>query len=303
MKKFVLATAIVFLSIHTVSACEICGCGLGNYYIGLLPQFRHHFFGLRYQYRQFKTVIADDPTQFSRDNYKTVELWAGWNIGKKWQVLAILPYNYVHQVSDDGVTNKQGIGDIAVMVNYKIFDKSLAIAKNKSFAQQLWFGIGLKLPTGNFNIDATDPALVSIANTQTGTASTDFMLNAIYNIRINKIGVNSSLSYKLNTTNKDKYYFGNKFSASSFASYTLNVKKLAIVPNIGVLYETTAANKLDKQKVAQTGGNLLTTAAGLELSFKKFTVGTNVQLPLSQKFASGQTKMKVQGMMHVTFAF
>jgi hypothetical protein len=303
MKKSVLIILSVLLSVNTVNACEICGCGLGNYYIGLLPQFNHKFFGLRYQYRQFKTVMSGDPTQFSHDYYKTMELWAGWNIGKRWQVLAILPYNYVHQVSDDGVTNNQGIGDIAAMVNYKVFDKMGGIGKSGSFAQQLWVGVGVKLPTGKFNVDATDPALVAIANTQTGTASTDFMLNAMYNVRINKIGINTSASYKLNTTNRDKYTFGNKFSASSFASYTVSKGALAFVPNIGILYENSAVNKLDKVTVAQTGGNLLAGSAGLEISFKKFTVGSNVQLPISQNYASGQTDLKVRGMMHVTFAF
>jgi len=263
MKKIVIATAIALLSFTTVNACEICGCGLGNYYIGLLPQFSHKFFGLRYQYRRFHTVMADDASQFSRDYYKTAELWAGWNIGKRWQLIAILPYNYIHQVSDDGVTNNQGIGDIAIMGNYKVFDKR---SKN-AVTQQLWLGAGVKLPTGKFNIDATDPALVAVANTQTGSASTDFMLNAMYNVKVKKIGINSSASYKINTANKDDYSFGNKFSASSFVFYPIARKEVSIVPNLGILYEQTASNKLVKETVAQTGGHLFSTAAGLELNY------------------------------------
>jgi len=298
MKKFVVTLSIVLFSVGGASACEICGCGLGNYYIGLLPQFSHKFFGLRYQYRNFHTVMADDVTQFSRDHYKTVEFWAGWNIGRRWHLIAIVPYNYIHQVSDDGVTNNQGIGDIAIMGNYKVFEKR----SKHSFTQQLWLGAGIKLPTGKFNIDATDPALVAVANTQTGSASTDFMLNAMYNIKIKKIGINSSASYKINTANKDNYSFGNKFSASSFVFYPIAKKEIGIVPNVGLLYEQTASNKLVKETVAQTGGHLLSTAAGMELNYRKISIGANVQLPLQQNFSEGQTEMKLKGMMHVSFS-
>jgi len=303
MKKIISIIAIILCSLNTTRACEICGCGQGNYYIGLVPQFRHHFFGLRYQFKKFNTVLADDPTQFSRDYYKTMEIWGGWNIGKKWQVLAVIPYNFVHQVSDDGVTNNQGIGDIAVMANYKLFDKSRSTAKGTTVTQQLWIGAGIKMPTGKFNIDAADPELIAIANTQTGTASTDFMINMMYNIQVNKFGINASASYKLNSTNKDKYTFGNRFSSSVTAAYNIKKRQFTIMPNAGLVYENTAINKLDKVKLAQTGGNLLAASGGVEISYKKFTVGANMQLPLSQRFASGQTDLKLRGMAHISFAF
>jgi len=301
MRKFICATTIALLLSISANACEICGCGLGSYYIGMMPQFSHKFIGLRYQYRRFHTVMADDASQFSNDYYKTTELWAGWNIGKKWQLIAILPYNIVHQVSDDGVTNNQGIGDIAVMANYKLFDLN-SNRNGRAFAQQLWFGAGIKVPTGKFNVDATDPALVAVANTQTGSASTDFMLNAMYNVRINKLGINTSASYKINTSNRDKYSFGNKFSAGSMVYYAAKKGAVGIMPNMGLMFENTASNSLQKVTVAQTGGHLFSASAGLELSYKKLTVGASVQLPLSQNFSNGQTELKSKGMLHVTFS-
>lgn len=302
MKKIMLIIAIALFSISNSWACEICGCSHSNYYIGLLPQFRHKFIGIRYQYKQFRTVMADEPTQFSRDYFKTVELWGGWNIGKKWQVLAVIPYTYIHQVSDDGVVNNQGIGDIAAMVNYKVFNKRSVTAGRKEITQQLWFGAGVKAPTGKFRIDETDPAIVAIANTQTGTSSTDFMLNGIYNISINKFGINTSASYKINTTGHNAYAFGNKFSVSSLASYTVKAGNFMIVPNAGLLYENSVSNRLGSKRVAYTGGDLLTGAAGVELNLKGFTLGANMQFPLTQHFASGQTELKSKGMVHLSFA-
>jgi hypothetical protein len=97
MKKLVSAFLILFLT-FSGRACDICGCGLGNYYIGIVPQFNKSFFGVRYHYRQFHTQIKNDETQFSNDYFQTIELWGGVNLGKKWQVLFFLPFNFNKQI-------------------------------------------------------------------------------------------------------------------------------------------------------------------------------------------------------------
>lgn len=302
MKKIITAIAVILICIQSASACEICGCGTGNYYLGLVPGFHHHFFGLRYQFRNFKTIMSDDPSQFSKDYYKSVELWGGINLSKKLQLLGIIPVNFIHQISDDGIVNRSGLGDVAVLLNYKLFDKT-STGGRRSVNQQLWIGTGIKLPTGKFNIDVADPMIISLANTQTGTASTDFMLNAMYNITVNKFGINTNVSYKINTTNKDKYSFGNKLSIGLIASYTLPKKGINFIPNAGVSYEHTATNSLRSQKIALTGGYLSLATAGVEFGFKKFTAGANIQLPITQNFADGQTEAKTKGMAHITFSF
>src|SRR5438309_8564790 len=122
MKKAILLFLPCF-SLFQTFACDICGCSSGNYFVGPFPQFRKHFFGTRYTFRSFESHIAGDPTQFSKDFYQTVELWGGYNIGKKWQLLAFVPYNINQQTSDDGKNNSHGLGDITLLGNYKVLDK------------------------------------------------------------------------------------------------------------------------------------------------------------------------------------
>jgi len=300
MKK-VFTTIVFSVLLYSVRACEICGCGLGNYYIGIMPHFNGKFIGLRYQFHHFKTRLNDDPTQFSNDFYQTAELWGGWNINPRLQLLAFVPFNFNHQESDEGIVKLNGMGDVAVLINYKLVDIN---SKNgeKNISHEFWIGGGLKLPTGKFELEEGNPDVAAIANTQRGSGSVDYMLNAMYNFRSGQLGVTTNASYKINSANKDNYRFGNKFSANSFVYYSLKAKNTFISPNAGLLYEHNEASQISSAKVELTGGSLFQAAGGIEFSFRKISVGCNIQLPVSQNFAEGQTESKLKGMAHITFA-
>ncbi len=296
MKKIL--TIVLFLSIYSASqACDICGCGVGNYYFGLMPQFRSKFFGLRYHINKFNTRMNDDPTQFSHDLYQTTEIWGGFNLGSKFQVIAIMPYNFNKQVSDDGTNKLNGLGDMMAMLNYKVYNHTRGRNYNS-----LWLGAGIKIPTGKFEIDPADPDVAAQANNQLGSGSVDFLLNGMYNIKVSKWGISTQAVYKINTANKENYQFGNKLTASSFISYGISSGNAEIRPNAGLLFENTEESRLGSGKVDLTGGNLLQGSIGSEFSQRKITLGFNVQLPIAQKFAEDQTRQKIKGMAHISFA-
>ncbi|HTQ65312.1 MAG TPA: transporter [Puia sp.] len=301
MKKIIFIL-LMFISASSY-ACDICGCGGSNLYLGLLPNFKSTFIGLRYHYSQFHTVLANDPSEYSHNYYNTIEAWGGWNIGKRWQVLGFIPYYYNKQMDDDGPSSKSGLGDITLLGNYLLLHTKKSTNQNDIVENELWIGAGVKLPTGGFRVNPSDSnTTVADINSQIGTGSTDFILNALYIFRFNRFGVSTTVNYKMNTANSSDYKYGNKLTATSLAFYRLRFGKMAMSPNAGVLYENTAGNNLSGEKVQYTGGWAVSAVAGIEFSFNKITAGFNLQDPLSQDYASGQTKMQFRGMAHITFA-
>jgi hypothetical protein len=297
LRRFVLAV-IMLITIQDSFACDICGCSSGNYFIGPFPYFHKFFVGSRYTFRSFKSIVANDASQYSHDFYQTVEVWGGWNISKRWQVLGFIPYNFNRQSSDDGVAKANGLGDITLVLNYDLLNKQ---SKNKSgndVNQQLWVGAGLKIPTGKFSPDPND--IIPTASNQAGTGSVDYLLNATYAVYVKNWGISSNVNYKINQK-AEGYQFGNRFNSSVFVFRSFNAGSTALNPNVGVLFEDLKSNKLEGQKVPDSGGHALLASGGLEFGFQKISVGFNVQLPVAQNLSNGQTTAKVRGMVHLTF--
>ncbi|MBS1975324.1 MAG: transporter, partial [Bacteroidetes bacterium] len=249
------------------------------------------------------TRLNSDATQFSHNYYNSVELWGGWNLGRKWQVLAFIPYYYNKQADDDGISYKKGLGDITMMLNYQLMHTRKINNKGKKVEQVLWFGGGIKLPTGTFTINPNDSTTtLADINEQIGTGSTDFLMNTLYNVNIGFFGVSTSANYKISTPNSSGYKFGNKFTATSIAYYRFRTNGISISPNAGVMYENTAVNLLSKEKVQFTGSYAVSALAGAEVTFNKIAVGISLQAPFAQNFAEHQTKMQLRGVAHLTFA-
>jgi hypothetical protein len=302
MKRIIIA--IFFITIVSQSnACPFCGCGGGNLYMGLMPDFSKGFVGIRYHYSQYHTTLVSDPSQFSNNYYNIIEAYGGVSIGKHLQVLAFVPYYQNKQVDDDGKTTPHGLGDATVLAQYKVFSSTHLTAGKKVVQQQLWLGAGVKLPTGSFDVDVNDPELtVADINAQLGTGSTDVLLNATYSARVENFGVNASANYKLNTKNSDGYKYGNKFTGNLIGYYRFGAKNTGVSPNAGLMYENIAGNLLKASKVQYTSSNVTNAILGVEFNFNKIGVGVNGQLPVIQNFAEGQTKLKFKAMAHITFS-
>lgn len=301
MKKIVLA-ALCTLSLSSY-ACEICGCANNNFQIGLLPNFRKYFIGLRYSAARYNSQLANDPTQFSSDYYKSFELWGGYQF-KNVQVMAFLPYLHSTKVSDDGTVESSGVGDAIIMANYKVWSKmSMNELMTRTVKNELWMGIGIKLPTGASHIDLSHPDFnIGDFNSQPGTGSIDYLLNATHNLLWNNSGIVTSATYRLNTTNSQNYHFGNRMYLSSSFFQTFTVKNIKVRPMVGVSYLHNASNSFDGSKISGSEGYTLSGLTGVNLIFGKFGIMANTYLPISQEMYNGQTKLQSRTTLGLTFS-
>lgn len=305
MKRIFLALFIICILPAFSKACEICGCGVGTQYIGILPDFKNHVFGIRYRYSSlYSHVGVGGATTYltTLEKYNTVEVWGGWNITRKIRVMGSIPYGFNERINQGVTTSKSGIGDIYLSAYYELLNNRHTTNANKLLVQNLWFGAGVKLPTGEYN-----PADKTMQNEngnlfQLGTGSTDVLLSLMYDLRLQDAGINISSVYKINTVNKFDYEYGNKFNVNTALYYKFSIKnKLSIAPNVGAQFET-AQEDLDKGlPVEVSGGNLLVGTIGVETSFKRIAIGGNFQTPLSQDIGKGIIKANNRCMVHISF--
>ncbi len=305
MKKMIILVIVLGAFCLKSMACDICGCGVGSSYIGILPDFNSKIFGVRYRYSSLLTHVGANGVNTyltSREHYRTAELWGGWNIGTHVRLMGAIPFNFNERLNQGTKYTKSGLGDIAATGYYQLINNRKTIDSSKLLIQTLLVGGGIKLPTGKYN-PADKESTNNNANLfQLGTGSVDFTLNAMYDLRVQDAGINAMASYKINTTNKYDYKYGNKLSVSTQLYYKFRVmQKFTIAPNAGVQYET-AQKDMDMNYTAEvSGGNILLGTAGIETSFRKLSMGVNWQTPFSQNLADGFVKAGNRVMVHIAF--
>jgi len=304
--KKIIIIALLFSPLSLL-ACDICGCGVGSYYIGILPEYNKRFIGLRYQHKQLQTHLGaqGNVTPLTTDEtYQSAELWGGWNLGKRFRILAFVPYNFNSRSSQASSGSKNGLGDIAVMGYYNLFTQSISF-NSKLLVHSLWLGTGVKAPTGKYEPSERLAVTETPNNFQLGTASTDFTVNAAYDVRLNDLGVNLNVNYKINTANKYEYRYGNKLTTNALMYYKFRLlHKLTLAPNAGILYETADKDiENNKYKVEVSGGHSASLVTGLEVAMNKFSLGANYQTIVSQELANKRAKAGNRLMLHISVPF
>lgn len=296
---------VLLLQYSPMKACDICGCGVGGYYSGMLPQYHKHFIGLRWRFSHFSSDLGhegENISAFSKEYFHSFEVMGRFYPHRRVQLLAFVPVNYHLRVAPSVNNNLVGLGDISVLALYNIYNTSFI--GEKTTKHNLLLGGGVKVPTADFQRKDADGTLLT-PSLQLGTGSVDFLINTVYTLRHKRWGVNTNAVYKINLPNKDTYKFGNQLtvSATAFFLHKIEGKEWGLMPQLGLVFEHANYNLKYGYKRINTGGNQLVATAGLEIYYKQIQLGLSYQQPTWQNLSAGLVKAGPRFMANINYLF
>jgi hypothetical protein len=171
MKKLIFALSFVILSISRSGACDICGCGVGNFNPYMFPHLSKNFLSLGYQYRNYHTHFFENGDEMNnKERYNTFSITGQYSPVKNLQLMAVIPFQINRQSGPEGNKSLNELGDIIFLANYKLWDHTCGKGKYM-MRQTLLAGGGVKFATGNYHFDESNEAHVGNSNFQAGTAA------------------------------------------------------------------------------------------------------------------------------------
>ena len=304
MKK-IFITILLFSLFISSKACDVCGCGTGNFNPFMFPHLSKNFINFNYQYHYFKTHFLENGEQISnQEYYNTFSLAGQYSPVKNLQLMAVVPFQLNRQTGPEGDKSLDGLGDIIFIANYKLLDHICGKEKNM-LRQTLIAGAGIKFASGDYHFDENNQSHVGNSNFQAGTGSTDYLLNTHYSLRYRKIGFSTAVSYKMNSENKDGYKFGNRFVNLTLVRYVKDIKSFSLIPNVGLMYEKMEQDEQDGITVdrSRTGGYNTQLLLGADFNTAKWAIGVNYFAPIKQNLAAGQIEAKPGLNVHLSYTF
>jgi hypothetical protein len=271
--------ALLLISLNSV-ACDICGNAGARNSFDLLPQIKRNYIGLKYEQRLFYSKHI--PSRFaenlvSTDFFQTIDLNGRYFVNRNLQILGNLPFQYLHKKEGETTFTNYGFGDASVNGVY-----SFQLTKNedKKIQHSILAGLGIKLPTGRFDLDK-----IPNPNIQIGSGSFDLLINSMYVLKFGNSVFSAFVSNTLNTANKYGYKFGNRLFTGVRYSKGITLKENMLY--IGGMYQSEIhAMDLDNGSVnPYSGGYIHFGGLNADYTTKKGVIGLSFSKPFAQNLA------------------
>ena len=270
MKKIFLFLLFLLSLVLQSFACDICGCGAGASFMGVIPQFGRSQFSLRSQYTRFDhpntTLNFNGESQvFSDEIYNNEFIYRHFS-KKRWSMFVHVPMRIHVRNESLRTTHLRGLGDINATFNYTLVNTSDSMSHR--FKHVLMIGAGVKLATGKY-MQRDETKLMLPARFQLGSGANDFIGQLYYTVRYRRWGLNANAMAVVAGENELRYRFGNfyqgaiglfwkkdftykkkKIQQGTQVFDPVNSKTISLLPAIGFNYEHVEADKeYDKVKM------------------------------------------------------
>ena len=266
MKKNLIAALLLTLLTSPSYACDICGGGTGSYNPFLFPHVSKSYIGVSFLTRSFHT--HHDDGSLLRSHYSSILISGQYSLNHRIQLLFLAPYQ-VNKLESGHTTERQkGVGDVTLLFNYKLWERM-----GVDWRQAFMVGGGIKLPTGDYSQPKSEEVIDR--NYQLGTGSDDYIVNAVYRISHRNWILNTAGTYKYNTANKQGYRYGDIWTVGGTVAYLKNYNQLSIAPYLQITNERQLKDADHHVLQELSGGNVLYTGIGTDVSVSKITFGVN----------------------------
>ncbi len=293
MKFLVTAFVALSVSINSLLACDVCGCGTGSTYLGIDPNYGKTMFNARFQFSQFSHPNTDlnfsQQNRVKSDHFYRTEVWTQWQMKPKWQAKLTLPFARHQRFDMDGVSTIDGIGDVRAQVNYAILNQTDSL--NKSNRQLLFIGAELGLPTGKYQ-QRDRYELKLPAAFQIGKGAFSYQAFARHVLKRQNWGVSSHVQFLYNGENELQYRFGEQTTVATSFFYSKKVKNTLWLPSLGLRWDYYSNDVQYGITKAHTGGHVLNVSAGLDFYFSKWVLNVFGQVPVQQTLSESQPESK-----------
>lgn len=296
MRKYFWSMVLCLMASLPTYACDACGC-VGAAGLSLMPHQQSSFVGLSWQSLRFRGSSTDFE---DIDHFQLASLQLNWRVAERLQLLAILPYRMNATQLNDQLNRSNGLGDMSLMAQYRVFPgKNISLSPVKHV---LDVGLGIKLPTGKFQDEVQANALPT--NYQLGSGSLDYLARVRYHLSRGNWNFQVDVFGRLTTVNSQEYRFGDQLSVHSFVGYWHRRVGYSVMLYTGLYTEYMSQDVNRGFYQLFTGGNGQYISTGMEtLLGGNYSMGVNIQPPISQNYAQGDIVAKSRFQFRFNFLF
>lgn len=264
-------------------ACDVCSCGAANNSI-FTNAIHGNFIGFGYDYMgfNFKEGIAIN-SPLGLDRIHTATLTGQFQLDDRFLISATVPYKYNTRTTTKEQLSTTGIGDVSIY--------GLANVLDTESNHVLKVGLGIKLPTGAFDIAVTEVNKTSAI--QLGTGSFDLVFPVQYAYRKGDFSANANATYYAKGKNNKEFKYGNQLQLNVNFSYgfVLN-QKFVMAPYLGISHDdfkpTERFGIVDKR----SSGYMTNANIGVQLETQNYIYGLKSQLPIVQNLIDNEVLFK-----------